>query len=231
MILSLPETNSGHARVKLDIQRIDYAAPEAGGAIGGVQAGLPRWLARIELDRVDADDADAWYSFLDRMRGRLRRFYAVDSTRLRPLAHQFGMLGLTRASGGAFNGSAASWSQAINADGDATLNLTGLPAGFTLSARDLIGFKWDASGAAADTFERRTLARCVAGGVANASGALSVLIEPPLDTLLVPAAAIAHFDSPACVMQLVPEETDLAPIGVGGTISGGTILGVQDLRP
>jgi hypothetical protein len=32
-------------------------------------------------------------------------------------------------------------------------------------------------------------------------------------------------------MQLVPEESELGPISAGALRSGGTIFGIQDLRP
>ena len=222
MILPLPETPSGIARVNLEIQRVDYGAPEASGRQGGVQAGFPVWGVRLELDRS---------AFIDRLRGRIRRFYCGDSSRPRPAAHAYGMLSLTRAGGGAFDGAATGWSQSVDADGDATITLSGLPAGFVLTPRDLIGFKWDAEGAAAGSFERRTVARCVTSAIADESGDVSVIAEPPLDTELVPAAAIAHFVDPLCVMQQVPEETDLAPVGEAGTMASGAIVGIQDLRP
>jgi hypothetical protein len=231
MILGFPDTLSGVARVTFDIERFDIAAPQASGRQGGVQVGFPLWVARIEFDRVDPQSADLWRAFLDRLRGRLRRFYCGDEARKRPVAHQYGMLDLARASGGAFDGSAASWSQAITADDDAQITLTDLPAGFQISAGDYIGFKWDAEGAPADSFERRTMVRASLPATADANGLAVVTAEPPLDTLLVPPAAIAHFDDPVCVMQLIPEETQLGPIGRGGAMSSGTIVGIQDLRP
>lgn len=231
MILPLPETLSGIARVTFDIQRIDYAAPEASGRQGGVQAGFPLWIARLEFDRIDAESADLWRAFIDRLRGRIRRFVCYDTARPLPIAHRFGMLDLTRAGGGAFDGSATSWSQAVDTAGDATVTLNGLPAGFQLSVGDYIGFKWDAEGADEGTFERRTVMRASLPATANASGVAAVVAEPPLDTDLVPSDAIAHFDKPSCVMQLIPEETQLAPIGEGGTMASGAIVGVQDLRP
>lgn len=231
MILPLPQTLSGIARTAIDIQRIDFAAPEASGRQGGVQAGFPLWVARLEFDRIDPDSADLWRAFTDRLRGRIRRFYCHDPARPVPIAHRFGMLDLTRAGGGAFNGAATGWSQAIGADGDATVTLTGLPAGFQVSVGDYIGFKWDAEGADEGSFERRTMMRAVLPAIANSSGTAAVVAEPPLDTALVPEGAVAHFDKPSVVMQLVPEETQLGPIGEGGTIASGAIVGVQDLRP
>lgn len=231
MILPQPDTLSGIARVRFTIERVDFAAPEASGRQGGVQAGFPLWSARYELDRSDPASADLWQAFFDRMRGRIRRFYAIDPTRRFPKAYRFGFAGLVRAGGStAFDGSATSWSQTITSTGDAQITLNGLPAGLVINVGDYIGLKWDATGAAEDSFERRTIARAVLAATANGSGVAVVTAEPPLNTALVPSGAIAHLDNPACVMQLVPEDSELGPIGAGGILSGGNVTAIQDLR-
>jgi hypothetical protein len=119
----------------------------------------------------------------------------------------------------------------ITTDGDARVTLNGLPAGLVINVRDYIGWKWDAAGSPASTFDRRTMARAVLPAVANSGGVAVVTVEPPVNTALVPGGAIAHLDNPACVMQLVPEESELGPISAGALRSGGTIFGIQDLRP
>lgn len=231
MILAQPETRAGIARVRFSIERVDYGAPEAGGRQGGVQAGWPLWSARFEMERVDPESADLWQAFFDRLRGRIRRFYAIDPTRRFPRAYRFGLAGLVRAgTATAFTGPATSWSQSIDANGNALLTLNGLPAGLQLSVGDLIGFRWDAAGAGAGNMMRRTMARAVLPATASGGGTAVVTIEPPLNTALVPSGAIAHLDSPSCVMQLVPENSELGPIGAGGIVSGGAITAIQDLR-
>lgn len=232
MIIAQPDTPSGIARVSFQIQRVDYAAPEASGRQGGVQAGWPLWLARYEIDRSDPDSADLWQAFFDRMRGRMRRFYAIDPKRRMPRAYRFGFGGLVRAgTATAFDGTATSWSQAIDANGNALMTLNGLPAGFAIGVGDMIGLRWDAAGAGAGNMMRRTIARAVLPATATGAGQAQVTIEPPINTALVPAGAIAHFNDPAVVMQLVPEDSQLGPIGTGGILSGATIVAVQDLRP
>lgn len=232
MILAQPQTLSGIARVRLTIERVDFAAPEASGRQGGVQAGFPLWSARYELDRSDPVSADLWQAFFDRLRGRIRRFYAIDPTRALPRAYRFGFTGLVRAgTTTAFTGPATSWSQTITADGDAQLTLNGLPAGLVIGVGDYIGFRWDAAGAGTGNMMRRTMMRAVLPATANSSGVAVVTAEPPLDTALVPSSAIAHLDNPACVMQLVPEDSELGLIGAGGILSGGGITAIQDLRP
>lgn len=229
--LAFPDAPSGIARVRFEIQRVDFAAPELSGRQGGVQAGWPLWTARFEIDRSDPESGDLWHSFLDRLRGRQRLFYAGDPTRNFPRAAPGGFAGMTRGTGGTFDGSATGWSQTFDSDMNALLGLTGLPAGFVLNPRDLIGFKWDAAGAPAGSHRRRTMARVVQGATAAANGAVTVMIEPPVDTLVVPVGAIAHLDNPRCLMRQLVEKTDLGAIGSGGAMGGGTIVAVQDLRP
>jgi hypothetical protein len=231
VILAQPDTPSGIARVRFEIERVDYAAPEASGRQGGVQAGWPLWSARYELDRSDPDSADLWQAFFDRMRGRIRRFYAIDPKRRMPKLYRFGFAGLVRAgTATAFDGTATSWSQAIDANGNALMTVNGLPAGFQISVGDMIGLRWDAAGFGAGNMMRRTIARAVLATNATGAGQAQVTIEPPINTALVPAGAIAHFNNPAAVMQLVPEDSGLGPIGPAGLLSGGSITAIQDLR-
>lgn len=229
--LPFPETDSGVARVRFEIERVDYTSPEASGRQGGVQAGWPLWTARYELDRSDPLSGDSWSAFLDRLRGRQRLFFAINPARLFPRAYAAGFAGMSRAGGGAFDGNALTWSQNIDADGNAVYALTGLPASMVLNVGDQIGFKWDATGAAAGSFGRRTMARVVAPAVANVSGAITVMAEPPVDPLVVPPSAKAHLDRACCVMRIIPDKTDLGTTGAGGAFAGGTIIAAQDLRP
>lgn len=229
--LSMPELPSGIARVQFEPERVDYAAPEAGGRQGGVQAGWPLWLATFELDKVDPESGDLWRGFIARLRGRQRLFLASDPTRLYPAATPRGFAGMVRAGGGAFDGSASAWAQNIDADGNADIGLTGLPEGLVLSIGDFIGFKWDAAGAAAGTHGRRTMARVVVPSVVSNAGAVTVGVEPPLDMLAVPAGAIAHLDRPACLMRQIPERSSIGAIGTGSALSGAVLVAGQDLRP
>lgn len=226
MILPLPETPSGIARVTFEPERVDYGAPQASGRQGGVQAGWPLWAARFELDRSDPESADLWRAFFARMRGRIRRFYGYDPTRRFPRIYRGGFAGLTRAAGGAFDGSATSWLQAIDSNGDARITLNGLPIGLQITTGDYIGFRWNGP-----DFDRRTMARAVLPATATAGGQALVTVEPPLNTAVVPPGAIAHLDNPMCVMQLVPENSELGPIGTGAALGGGAIVAIQDLRP
>ncbi|WP_058813359.1 hypothetical protein [Sphingopyxis sp. A083] len=229
--LPMPELPAGVARVEFEPERVDYAAPESSGRQGGVQAGWPLWLATFELDKVDRDSADLWRAFIARLRGRQRLFLASDPTRLYPRSTPRGFAGMTRAGGGAFTGSATSWAQNVDADGNAAIGLTGLPANLALATGDYIGWKWDAAGSAAGSYDRRTMARVVVPAVASAGGGITVTVEPPLDPLVVPVGAIAHLDKPACLMRQIPDRSRIGSTGAGGALSGATLVAGQDLRP
>jgi hypothetical protein len=229
--LPFPDLPAGVARVSLEPERVDYAAPEASGRQGGVQAGWPLWTATFELDQVDGDSADMWRAFVARLRGRQRLFLAIDPTRRFPRAAPRGFADMVRAGGGAFDGRALGWAQNIDADGNAAIGLTGLPANFALAAGDFIGWKWDAAGSVAGSYDRRTMARVVVPAVASAGGGVTATVEPPIDTLVVPPGAVAHLDNPACLMRQLPDRSSIGAIGAGGALSGATLAAAQDLRP
>lgn len=229
--LAFPVLPAGVARVSMEPERVDYAAPEARGRGGGVQAGWPLWLASYELERLDPDSADLWRAFMARLRGRQRLFLGGNPERPFPRSYPLGFAGVERGTGGAFPGWANAWSQAIDADGNALLTMTGLPAFILLSAGDYVGFKWDAAGAPVASYHRRALTRVVAPVTANAAGAVTAVIEPPIKTNVVPVGAVAHLDRPGCLMRQIPERSNLGSVGSGSALSPSTLVAAQELWP
>jgi hypothetical protein len=136
---------------------------------------------------------------------------------------------LRTAAGAPFAGAASGWAETLDADGDSHLALHGLPPGLILSKLDYVGFRWDAAGDAAGTWRRRALVRVVVGGVVDAGGTVTPVCEPPVPAA-VPPGATAHLDRPCCVMKLVADQTKLAAIDRRLAVTGGTIVGLQDLR-
>lgn len=220
---------SGAALQEFEIQRIDYSAPEASGAVGGVQAGWPKWLAVWTIGKVGQDKSDELRAFVSECRGQMRTFYAADLARRFPKAYR-DFTRTTKPDGTAFTGAASSWSQSIDSSDDQLLTLNGLPKGLVLSTLDYIGFKWDDADFAAGNLQRRALARVIrgGGGNANSSGQITVKVEPPLHPLI-PPSAIAHLDNPCCTMRLVGQ-TRLDAVDRRLAIKGGTIVAIQDLR-
>ncbi len=222
MTFPIEMPGTGASLQAFEPERVDYLSPEASGRIGAVAAGNPLWSATWQIGRIGAARSDLWRAFVARLRGPGRTFYASDLGRPRPLAHQSGWTGMTKPGGAAFNGIADGWSQAIDADGDATLTLTGVSPALVLSIGDYIGLRWSGT--------RRTLARAVLPASAGADGTIAVVVEPPVPTLVVPSSAVAYLESPVCVMRLVPGEVDLGPIDRRLAITSGKITAIQDLR-
>lgn len=222
----MPE--KGAAGQEFEPQRVDFAAPEAGGRLGGVQAGFPLWIATWSLGRMGLDAADEWRAWYLTMRGSQKSFFGRDMGRPYPKRHPEGFARMVKADGTPFLGSGSGWSQAIDAEGNAVLTLQGLPPGLILSLCDYAGFKWDAAGAPAGSYGRRALARVVEGGMADATGSVSVKVEPAVPAL-VPPTAVVHLDRPACVMKLLPD-TKIGAIDRSLAVRGGKIVALQDLR-
>lgn len=218
-----------YAQVQFELQRVDYAAPEAAGRVAGVQAGFPLWSATWTIDVVGPDELDAMRAFMLQIRGATRRFLGRDLLRLYPKLYKGGFAGLNRAGGGAFDGTATSWSEAINADGDSAVTLENLPAGLVLSQGDYIGFSYVATESAVAGLTWHASVRIVTGGTADAEGNVTVTSEPPVPSA-VPAGATAYLNEPACVMTLVTDSSSLPAIGRGGVAQGGQFVGIQDIR-
>jgi hypothetical protein len=220
---------SGAAQQEFEPQRIDYSAAEAGGRVGGVQAGFPLWLATWTIGRIGADKSDEWRAFLAKCRGATRRFLGRDLSRPFPKLHRGGFARMTIVGGGPFTGDASDWSEVITADGDSQLTLQGVPPGLMLSVGDYVGFKWTATEDSVVGLPWQAVVRVITGGMADDSGEITVTSEPPVPSCI-PPEAIAHLDNPACVMALITEKTNLDAIDRRLAIKGGTVVGVQDLR-
>lgn len=230
LVLEMPEL--GIATQEFEIERVDAIAPERGGRVGGVTLGVPLWRAKWGLSRTLTRDAsDEWRAFVARLRGSQRAFIGRDRDRLYPRAYPQGFAQMTLPGGGPFTGAASSWSQTIDADGDAEILVGGLPSGLILSRGDYLGFRWDADGSLAGTFDRQTMVRLVEPVTVAGDGSVTARVEPPLPVPAVPPTAEAHLDRPGCLMKLVPGETSLAALDRRQKIAGGTIGSVQDLRP
>jgi hypothetical protein len=220
---------SGASQQQYELQRVDYGAPEAGGRIGGVQAGFPLWMGSWGIGRIGADKSDELRAFWIRLRGATRRFIGRDLGRPYPKAHIRGFTTMTKADGSPFLGSASSWSETITGDGDSLVELNGVPPGLILSVGDYVGFRWTATEDSVAGLPWQAAVRVVEGAMADALGTVEVMCEPPVPTAI-PAEAVAHLDRPGCVMAAVGDQSKLDPIDRRLAVTGGTIVGVQDIR-
>lgn len=210
----------GVASEYFEPERVDAISPTTDGAVGGVTLGFPLWRARWTLGQsISRATSEEWRAFVAVLRGQQRTFLGYDQGRRYPLSAPAGFAGLTRAGGGAFDGSASSWS--VNADRDEP-TLSGFPPGFVVSVGDLIMWRWVTGGV-----QRRALCRSVRPAVANGSGVVTVIVEPPLPTLT-PGTAVADMKEPTCVMKQISEETKLGEktrtLRIGGTVAAIQVL-------
>ncbi len=204
--------------------RVDFETLEAGGRVNSVAAGLPRWRAEWTLAGVLTQaQSDAWRAFLASLDGSQRTFLGFEYGRELPRGYPQGFAGLARAGGGGFDGTATSWSQAISGDGQATVTLNGLPAGFALGDGDYVDFRWTTGGVA-----RRSLARSLVAVTASGGGVAAFPVTPAVPALT-PGDAVASLDHPACVMRLVTDQTKVTPMSRRRVI-GASIVAVQDIR-
>jgi hypothetical protein len=229
-MLPIEGPTKGAAGQEFEAERVDFTAPEAGGALGGVQAGFPRWQATWTLGKMGQLASDEWRAFFAELRGAQRPFLGRDLARPFPLAYvHCGFTRMTKVGGAPFLGAADDWSVSIDDEGYCLLTLEGVPAGLVLSKIDYVGFKWDAAGAEPGSYGRRALVRLIRPAVADGSGNVILVVEPPVPGL-VPADAIAHLDRPACVMKRSPE-SKLGAIDRSLAVKSGTLVALEDLRP
>lgn len=228
MALTFPRAmpSAGPAQQVFEPQRPNFETAEAGGALFGIAAGVKRWRGEWTLGRaLSGTLSDEWRAFIGSLDGAARAFLGREFGRTFPRLYPNGFTGLTRAGGGAFDGSLTSWSQTITADSQALMTLNGLPAGFQVSIGDLIDFRWTTLSTA-----RRHLVRAQEAATANGSGVIANLtVDPPIHVLVVPVDAVAHLDDPACVMRLT-SETEITAMD-RRKVAGARIVAMQDLRP
>jgi hypothetical protein len=216
----------GIALQSFQLQRVNYVAATQDGRVGGVQAGWPLWNAIYGLTRMAEDDSDAWEAFNDDQRGGIRLFIGRDLKRQWPKVYPDGFGDF-----GSFTGAASSWSSTVDANGDCqlTLHLGVDAAGLILSKRDNIDLRYTTTETALSGVAWRYLVRVTAGGTADASGDVTVTVEPPIHNA-VPSDAVAHLDQPGCTMRIVADQTSFEPIDRLYSVRGGQIVGIQDIR-
>jgi hypothetical protein len=219
-----------YSQHEFEPQRVDFTAPEAGGRVGGVQAGFPLWLGVYTLDNaLLPDESDDVTAFKDQLRGATRRILGRDISRPYPKAHRAGFAGMVRPDASPFDGTATAWSKNITPDLDCQVTLEGLPEGLTLGKRDYVGFSYVATSSDVAGLTWHACVRVVDGGVAAGDGTLTVTCEPNVPQA-VPAGATAYLNEPACVMVQITDRSKLGPVGFRLAIQGGQLVFLQDIR-
>lgn len=186
------------ANVAFELERQDTIAPEHGGRLVSVELGPAHWRASYGVKPRSEREFDLWRGFIASLRGASKLFYGRDTRRRWPRAYRgVGFTDLNRAGGGAFDGTATSWT--LNGARD-EIEFTGLPAAFDLAIGDYFDLRWDTS--------KRSLHRIVSDGVADGSGEGTWSVEPRVPEIA-PNDAVANFTAPECTMVLIPGSAEL----------------------
>lgn len=169
-------------------------APENGGRGVGVSLGETLWQMKLDTTPGSEAEFDLWRAWLASLRGSQRLFYGRDMYRPLPRMYPLGFGDLTRAGGGAFDGTSSTWE--IGSD---TIEIETLPAGFRLVHGDYIGFQWGS--------DKRSLHRVLEDVSANGSGVGVWTVEPGPNPSI-PNGAVINLVRPTCAMFLTARDAD-----------------------
>lgn len=180
---------------------------EGGGGVAAARLGQPRWVSELQTGTLADPHLREWRAWLEEQAEGVGRFYLPDLSRRRPAAYPGGVASLTRAGGGAFDGTVA-WS----VDSSRTVvSLSTLPSGLVLTAGDLLGFRWAVT--------RRAVVAATVSVTANPSG-VAVLDVAPFVPLDVPADAVCSLLDAEIVARVTPGSVDAPSVTRGnrGTV-------------
>lgn len=178
----------------LPIQAMTFDCPEqlqqsrtGDGAILTADLGTRLWQGEVQLGPMTRTEAARVRSLLDVLRGAGRSFFVYDAATPAPLQDP----------DLAFLGTAAPTLHTVGGDGR-SLRVTGLPAGYVLSAGDLLSFSYLSAPM------RYALHRVVTETVADGTGLTPLFEVTPNVRPGASAGAAVTLDRPWCKALLVP---------------------------
>lgn len=178
--------------------RLDYQqelAPDGNGDQIVRDFGPTLWNADYRTDILSPEKMGEMEAWLDSLENGGQTFWGYDFRRPLPRAYPNGIAGMTRAGGGAFDGTCT---LGTVGDDNKTVPLTGLPAGFILSPFDNLAFSYG------DDPASFALHRVMAAAVADGSGAITVEVRPHV-RIGWTAGDSVNLVKPSCLMRLVPD--------------------------
>lgn len=187
-------------------------ARDGGGEILPADIGPRLWTADLTLGKMTAAEARPLRPLLTLLGQAGTSVMLYDTARPWPLAD----------SGGVALGAATPTIASLSGD-NRELSLSGLPAGYTLTAGDLIAFSYGSNPV------RYAMHEFVAGSVADGTGATGLIeVTPPIRSGATVGTEVT-LGRPSCKMQLVPGS--LKPGQVTHTITDGIGFSlIQTLR-
>jgi hypothetical protein len=176
-----------------------------GGKVQVVQTGEPYWRCYIESSEVDARQYLTLHAWIATLRGGMKTFLAHDQARPFPQFYRSGgeasVLALTRAGGGAFNGTFTITSfPSVYEIRSVTPGSLRAPANLALRVGDYIGIEQSS---------RYSLHMVVEDVTADASGNFTtgntITVEPNINTTFFAANAVARIIRPLAEFVLEGE--------------------------
>lgn len=143
-------------------------APTRGGLVQVANLGSDLWFMSFATSPLDYQVAMEYFAWLHSLRGGARTFKAWHPLRRYPYNYPNGVSSLTRAGGGAFDGTCTLTTIGASRD---TITLTTLPASFVFSIGDMVSFPMGAT---------QCLVRVMEAATANGSGQVTLTVEPTL---------------------------------------------------
>ncbi len=202
--LMMPTT--GVRSTSFELVEIDAVNELVSGATPATQIAPPYWDISITTANLQRRTSRyrLWRSFLDSLRGQKKIGLFYDADAPRPANYIGGIVGMTKAGGGSFDGTG---------DVDTVTNIrqvtiSGLPASFVLLNSDYIEFRKGG---------RSSLHRLISDSTANGSGVVAIYFEPALSQYF-DATSTFNLEKPCCEgfkVGKVDDQRDLE----GGAIS------------
>jgi hypothetical protein len=188
------------------LQRVTARNATRDGGLQAVDLGEPLWVASIDTTPLSPTQAGQYDALFARLRGGARTLYIYDAKRPRPIAYRGSAIGSgsrigvsarkiglsTRKIGLGYYAWGEPWVAAISRTA-ATVQLSNCVAGAVFSEGDYVA--WDDGPA-------RRLHLVVAAATANASGVVTLTVEPPPPTA---ATAVLGMTAPAIVEKAAAE--------------------------
>lgn len=193
MAISYPRSfPAGALFASVDFQLGDISVQNMleSGAIQTMEIGPSLWGATWRTVDLQMEDRQKWQAWALTLRGG-RTFLASDPEKAYPAAYGSAVLTLSRAGGGAFDGTCT-----LVAVTATSVQVSGLPANYTARAGDMLSFPWN---------NGHALHMVVEDTTANSAGAATFRVHPPVKPVPPPNAGSAvRMVQPVCVMKLKP---------------------------
>jgi hypothetical protein len=133
-----PDADIVAPRCRFDYTTLGEMSRTAAGAITFQERiGGSLWELAVTTRPLNETEYGKWHAWYLSLRGGRQSFMGRDPRRCWPLAYGPGVLSLTRAGGGAFDGTCN-----VTAVAGDTITLGNLPASYKLSVGDYVSFPW-----------------------------------------------------------------------------------------